>query len=191
MRFSIRRSNSETAEDAEMNKAPSTNGSREPTLVRAHRREHSLKGQASTLDARAERLVKHVRTEIDGIRESLDMIGAGQEEMLEVTPGSVAENPAIAATLAPMVLVRSLISAGRRQVELEQELAEITAHLTAASHELGSMREEHAGRAGRMDTLDQVISALHENLSDLRADRENWLREPPNVAALAPADEAE
>jgi hypothetical protein len=168
-----------------------SNGIAGQGLVRAHRRERSLKGQATTLDARAERLVKHVRTELDGIRETLDLIGAGQDEMLEVTPASVAENPTVAATLAPVVLVRSMITAHARQQDLEQQLAELTAQFVATKHELTTMREQHAGQGGRVATLDQVIAALHENLQDLRAERKNWLGPGPDVPALPPGDEAD
>ncbi len=160
-------------------------------LVKATRRERSLKGQASTLDSRAELLVKHVRSELDGIRETLDLIGAGQDEMLEVTPASVAANPTVAATLAPVVPVRSMITAHSRQQELEQQLAELTAQFVATKHELSTMREQHAGQGGRVDTLDQVIAALHENLQDLRAERKSWLSPGPEVKALPPVNEAD
>ena len=174
-----------------MPEGPTPNGTIERSMVRAQHRSRSMKGQASTLDARAERLVKHVRTEIDDIRDSLDLIGAGQEEMIEVTPASVEENPSVAATLAPMVLVRSLISAGKREEDLETRLAELTAAMAATRHELASVREAHSGQGGRMETLDQVIAALHENLGDLRAERDNWLSPASPVPSLPPADEAE
>ncbi len=174
-----------------MAEAVTQNGTVEHGLVTTRLRDRSFKGQATALDARAERLVQHVRSEVEGLRESLDLIGAGQEEMLEVTPASVAENPSVAATLAPMVLVRSLISAGRRERDLEEQLAEVTAHMTAIQHEVATMREDHAGQGGRMETLDQVIEALHENLRDLRAERKNWIGSGPSVPALPPAGEAD
>lgn len=140
-------------------------------------RHRPFKGQATGSDVRAERMFRSVKTELDELRRTIDVIGAGQEEILEVSPHAVAENPSVAATLAPVVLVRSLVTAARAQERLERAVAEREEELNRLRAELSRLREEHARQGGRLETLDQVIGALHENLEDLRGERAYGVRQ--------------
>lgn len=140
-------------------------------------RHRPFKGQATGSDARTERLFRTVKGEIEELRKTIDIIGAGQEEILEVSPAAVAENPSVAATLAPVILVRSLVTAARTQERLEQAVAEREEELNRLRAELSRLREEHARQDGRLDTLDQVIAALHQNLEDFRGERAYRMRQ--------------
>ena len=103
-----------------------------------------------------------------------------------VSPQAVAENPSIAATLSPAVLVNSLIAAGETEHDLESRIASLSAELTAVRAQLEQVERERAGERGRLSTLDEVIAALHGNLEDLREERRYWSRLPAPAEASPP-----
>ena len=186
MRFPLRRAqDAQSDEHGEVAPAPTTAAGPPPAETAGHPpmlnghalRHRPFKGQATGSDARAERMFRTVKGEIDELRRTIDIIGAGQEEILEVSPAAVAENPSVAATLAPVVLVRSLVTAAHTQERLERAVAEREEELNRLRAELSRLREEHAHQSGRLQTLDDVIAALHENLEDLRGERAYRVRQ--------------
>ena len=150
-----------------------------------------LRGQMTSNDARAERLVRQVRTEVAALQETLSALAEEHDEMLEVDPAAVAKNPEAALTLAPAVLVRAVISAERENRRLRKQAKKYTERQRALKARLHDLQIAEAARASRLQTLEDVIGALHGNLTDLRQERE-FLRQwaPPRLespAELPPA----
>lgn len=130
-----------------------------------------LRAQANASDARAERLIRQVRDDVERLQGALDALSSGQSELLEPDPAAIAADPEAAASLDPVTLVRAVVAVERENRRLRKRLGKTRQRelkLQAAFHEL---RLEHAARKGRLDTLEQVLSALHDNLQDLRQER--------------------
>ncbi len=123
-------------------------------------------------DARAERLVRQVRTEVSALQETLAALAQEQDEMLEVDPRSVAKNPEAALTLAPAILVRALVSSESENKRLRKRARKVQQRHRQMQTRLQELQLSEAARASRLQTLEEVISALHGNLSDLRHERE-------------------
>ncbi len=132
----------------------------------------SLRGQASGSDARAERLIRQIRSEVEDLRQTLDEMATAQEDMVALDLDAVVADREAAAALPPAILVRGLISAAERLASLSREIAgvnESVKRLERLNHEL---ELEHSFNRGRLETLDEVIAALHGNLQDLRYERD-------------------
>ena len=149
-----------------------------------------LKSQASSTDSRAERMLRQVRGQIEELSSALDELGSDQGDLVLVSPAAVAESPAVAATLNPAVLVNSLVAAAETEARLDAKVAQLTVELEAMRVRLEESERARAEERGRLSTLDQVISALHGNLEDLRATR-RWEALPPGepVQQLSESDE--
>lgn len=144
-----------------------------------------LKGQSTGADSRADRLVRQIRDEVDGMRQTLDELSTERGSMLEVDPASVMANPEAAASLPPAALVRALIASAERAHTLEARLAHEQKKASKLRASLRKVRTARAETRGRLDTLEEVIAALHANLEDLRGDRQNGRA----IAATPPAPE--
>jgi hypothetical protein len=146
---------------------------------------NGLRSQATGGDARAERLVRAVRLELEDLKQAVDSWGESRDDMLEIDLEAVRADPAAAATIPAGALVRGLVSAADRISELEHDLASSERQLVALREELARLQEEHSYVRGRTETLHDVIAALHGNLDDLRAERERSSRlpspEPPRA----------
>ncbi len=132
-----------------------------------------LRGQATGSDARAERLIRQIRSEVEDLRQTLDEMATAQEDMVTIDLDAVIADPEAAAALPPAVLVRGLISAVERIAALSNEITTVNAavkRLETLNHDL---ELEHSFNRGRLETLDEVIAALHGNLQDLRYERDN------------------
>jgi type I site-specific restriction endonuclease len=142
-----------------------------------------LRGQLTSSDARAERLVRQVRTEVAALQETLSALAQEQDEMLEVDPASVAKNPEAALTLPPAVLVRAVVSAESENRRLRKRARKVQERQRQMAARLQELQLSEAARAARLQTLEDVISALHNNLGDLRHERE-FLRQwaPPKLS---------
>ena len=143
-----------------------------------------LRGQMSSSDARAERLVRQVRNEVAALQETLQALSQEHDEMLEVDPASVAESPEAALTLPPAVLVRAVMSAEAENRKLRKQARKVQERHRKLRERLHELQLAEAARASRLQTLEEVIAALHGNLGDLRQERE-YLRQwaPPKLAA--------
>lgn len=131
-----------------------------------------MRGQATGSDARAERLIRQIRAEVETLRTTLDEMATAQEDMVSLDLEAVAADPDAAAAMPPAVLVRGLVTASQRIGAMNTELASINEtvkKLESINHEL---QLEHSFNRGRLETLDEVIAALHGNLQDLRFDRD-------------------
>jgi hypothetical protein len=102
--------------------------------------------------------------------------------MLEVDPAAVAKNPEAALTLAPAVLVRAVIAAMVENRRLRKQSKKYSERQRALKERLHQLQIAEAARASRLQTLEDVIGALHGNLTDLRQERE-FLRQwaPPKL----------
>lgn len=141
-----------------------------------------MRGQMTSGDARAERLVRQVRNEVAALQETLQALSQEQDEMLEVDPSSVAENPEAALTLPPAVLVRAVVSAEAENRRLRKQARKVQERQRKLRDRLHELQLAEAARASRLQTLEEVIAALHGNLGDLRQERE-FLRQwaPPRL----------
>lgn len=131
-----------------------------------------LRGQMTSSDARAERLVRQVRTEVSALQETLAALAQEHDEMLEVDPKSVAKNPEAALTLAPAVLVRAVMSSEAENRRLRKQQRKVQERHRQMQARLQELQISEAARASRLQTLEEVIAALHGNLGDLRHERE-------------------
>jgi DNA repair exonuclease SbcCD ATPase subunit len=130
-----------------------------------------MKTQLTSSDARTDRLVRQLRAEIDTIRSTLDELADGHEELLELDAAAVAADPAAAATLPPPLLVRTIIRLEREREALEEEAREKAALLRALGDQHQALQLKETSVRARLETLEDVISALHANLEDLRIAR--------------------
>jgi len=144
--------------------------------------EMRLRGQMTSSDARAERLVRQVRTVVSALQETLAALAQEHDEMLEVDPRSVAKNPEAALTLAPAVLVRAVMSSEAENKRLRKQQRKVQQRHRQMQARLQELQLSEAARASRLQTLEEVIAALHGNLGDLRHERE-FLRQwaPPRL----------
>jgi DNA repair exonuclease SbcCD ATPase subunit len=135
-----------------------------------------LRGQATASDARAERLVRQVRKDVERLQATLEKLQLEQSDLLEVDPATVAANPEAAATLPPALLVRALVAANEENRALRKQLRKAREQRTRALGHARTLELAAAARDGRLATLEEVLAALHANLQDLRQQRE-FLRE--------------
>lgn len=136
------------------------------------RSELRLRGQMTSSDARAERLIRQVRTEVAALAETLGALAEEHDDMLEVDPAAVAANPEAALTLAPAILVRAVVSAEQENRRLRKQARKNRARLERTRSRLHELQLSEAARISRLETLEEVISALHGNLTDLRQQRD-------------------
>jgi DNA repair exonuclease SbcCD ATPase subunit len=143
-----------------------------------------MRGQMTSGDARAERLVRQVRTELSQVQETLGALSQQHDEMLEVDPSAVAQNPEAALTLPPAVLVRAVVSAEAENARLRKRARKVESRQRQLRERLQELQLAEAVRSSRLQTLEDVISALHGNLTDLRQDREYLRRwSPPQLTS--------
>jgi hypothetical protein len=164
-----------------------------------------LRQQATGNDARAERLFRKVRGEMDELRSTLDAIHAVSDELTELDLAAVAEHPEAAAQLPPAVLVRGLVAAHETRQRLERKVRKARARNERLARKVRQLRQERSYVRGRMLTFEEVIAALHANIEDLRIARDGREKGEAAVApppaprvlrpgvgpdAISPADEA-
>jgi hypothetical protein len=149
-----------------------------------------LRNQATAADSRADRLVRQIRGEVEQLREALDALVSEQDEMVEVDPASVMENPDAAATLPPAVLVRTIVSAHEENVRLKKRLSKQGRRQSNLRRRYNELELEDVARRSRLDTLEEVLAALHANLLDLRLERDSQrlLPEPASQPVLRPVN---
>ncbi|WP_322795208.1 hypothetical protein [Tepidiforma sp.] len=176
MRFPLRTSGSDTPAAPSLDPIPfPPHPAPEPPADLARSGLHfpgPLKGQASGADARAERLVRQVRKDVERLQATLQQLGAAQSDLLEVDAATVAANPQAAATLHPAILVRALVAAHDEHRRLEKQLKKARRQRDRARASLRQARIAAAARDARLATLEDVIAALHANLQDFRAVRD-------------------
>lgn len=142
-------------------------------------REMRMRAQATATDARAERLVRQVRTDVAALQDTLASLGREQDTLLEVDAGAVARNPQAAATLAPSVLVKAVVASEAENRQLRKRIRKSQARQLKLQARLNELMLADAARVSRLQTLEDVIRALHENLGDLRLERETLRQRPP------------
>jgi hypothetical protein len=142
---------------------------------------NGFRAQLTGHDMRAERLVRDVRTELTDLRQAFDALGQARADMAELDLEAVAANPSAAATLPPETLVQALA----KIKHLEREIGVHEREEHALRDRLASLQDDYAYTRGRLETLHEVIAALHGNLEDFRYDRERRrVMEPPDQRAL-------
>lgn len=159
--------------------APGANGAG-PSL--ADRLAPALRSQATGADARAERLIRQVRRDVERLEATLEQLHAAQGDLLQVDAAAAAENPEAAAALPPPVLVRALLETTRENQRLRRQLRKARRQRNRAIEHARALELAAAARDSRLATLEEVIAALHANLQDLRYERE--LLRPAGPAEL-------
>jgi chromosome segregation ATPase len=133
----------------------------------------TMKRQLNSADARTDRLVRQLRDEIDGVRDLLDAFSDDQEELLTVDPAAVAEDPKAAASLPPVILVRTIIALESERAAAVERGAALEQNVETLAAQIIELRLSEAALRGRLQTFDDVIAALHNNLEDLRYARDH------------------
>jgi chromosome segregation ATPase len=132
-----------------------------------------MRSQMSGGDVRAERLVKQVRGEVDELRTTLASLTAGPGDLSTLDYDAVAANPAAAALLPPATLVAAITELHGRNRKLARKSEKLEARLEALETKVRDLKQDRAWARGRLDTLAEVIEALHANIEDLRHHRDN------------------
>jgi hypothetical protein len=132
----------------------------------------NLRAQATASDARADRLIRQIRAEVESLRAALDEMTTAQEDMVALDLDSVIADPAAAAGIPPAVLVRGLVTAGEKISALTAEMAQVNESVNRLQSLNHQLEVEHSFNRGRLETLDEVVAALHANLQDLRYERD-------------------
>jgi len=132
-----------------------------------------MRSQMSGGDVRAERLVKQVRGEVDELRATLATLTAGPGDLSTLDYDAVAANPAAAALLPPATLVAAITELHGRNRKLARKSEKLEARLEALETKVRDLKQDRAWARGRLDTLAEVIEALHANIEDLRHHRDN------------------
>ncbi len=159
-----------------------------PPLVR-ERMQAPLKSQATSTDARAERLFRKIRTEMDELRSTIDAMHEGAADLTELDLEAVAENPEAAASLPPATLVKALIEAHHREVRLRRKIDRSEQRIEQLGAKNRALKQQKAWLRGRQTTFEDVIGALHANIEDLRISRDTQqaLADPAAPRVLRPA----
>lgn len=144
----------------------------EPARPRTRAGELRLRSQMTSSDARAERLVRQVRNEVVALQESLTALAKDQHEMIEVDPAAVVLNPEAALTLSPAILVRAVVAAESENRQLRKRTAKARVREQKLRERMQELQLSEAARVSRMQTLEDVVSVLHGNLTDVRQERE-------------------
>ena len=132
----------------------------------------SMRTQVGSSDLRADRLVRQVRCQIDALRERIDG-RAVPETLTRLDLAAVAADPDAALELPPSLLVRALVDAHGEISCLEERVTDERTKIGALSARIREIDTEQAFSRGRIQTLDEVIAALHSNLEDLRLQRDS------------------
>jgi len=161
-----------------------------PLAERPARLAGSMRTQIGSSDLRAERLVRQIRGQLDELRERIDGRVA-PETLTRIDLAAVAADPEAATELPVGLLVRALIEAHGELSRLQDQAADQRTKIGALSARIREIDAERAYSRGRMQTLDEVIAALHANLEDLRLQRDNarLLPIPSTPRALRPSDQ--
>ncbi|MEX0782668.1 MAG: hypothetical protein WD557_08460 [Dehalococcoidia bacterium] len=151
---------------------------------------NGFRAQATSGDARAERLVRAVRMEVADLRQAIGSYSEARDEMLELDLEAVRSNPEAAATLPPSALARALAAAADRIAELEASARDHEHRESTLRDDLAQLHEDHSYTRGRMEMLQEVIAALHANLEDLRYERHRQapIEAPPAQRAIRPGE---
>jgi hypothetical protein len=149
-----------------------------------------LRNQATAADSRADRLVRQIRGEVEQLREALDSLVSEQDEMVEVDPALVVAHPDAAATLPPAVLVRAIVATHEENVRMKKRVSKQGRREANLRRRYNELKLEDAARRSRLDTLEEVLAALHANLQDLRLERDSQrlLPEPSAQPVLRPVN---
>lgn len=132
-----------------------------------------LKEQFTASDARAERMVRKVQEQMDGLRASVQSVTDARGEMLTVDVDAVAADPAAGAMLPAAVLARALASERAEQKRLRATVARRDKRVKELNTRLRGVEHEKAFLEGRLRTFDETLRALYSNLEDLRQFRDS------------------
>jgi hypothetical protein len=143
-----------------------------------------LREQSTSSDVRADRLVRQVRNEVQQLRQSFEALSSAPDEMLELDVKALVADPEHAVTLPPSVLVRAVVQAAEEIETLRSQVGAEQEKRLKVQRRLRQTRQLEAARQARLDTLEQVIEALHANLEDLRLERDRTRLPAQQPAAL-------
>lgn len=148
-----------------------------------------MKTQASGADARTERIARQLRAEIAELRAHVGATRDLPERFTTPDLDAIADDPETAAALPPALLVRALVEARDRNARLERRLAKQRGRIEKLEEKVRDLKQERAWLRGRMETFEDVIAALHDNIEDLRLFRDS-VAGPGPQQALPPAADA-
>lgn len=151
-----------------------------------------MRSQLSGGDVRAERMVKQIRGEVEDLRGTLAALSAGPGDLETLDIDAVVASPSAAALLPPATLVAAITALHDRNRRLSRKNAKLEARLEALDAKVRDLKQDRAWARGRLDTLAEVIEALHANIEDLRHHRDNTraVTPPPAPRALRAAGQA-
>ena len=119
--------------------------------------------------------------ELADLKQAMSGWNDDREDMVTVDLDSLRANPEAAAALPPATLVRALAEAADRIGALEREAITRDREEAALRERLAHLQEEYSYARGRLETLHEVVGALHGNLDDLRSDRERLRSAEPAI----------
>jgi chromosome segregation ATPase len=155
----------------------------------------AMKRQLTSSDVRTDRLVRQLREEIEGVRDILDEFAEDQEQLLLADAELIADDPKAAASLPGPLLVRTILALAEERDEAIANVSVAAAKARDLEESVNALRLTEASLRGRMETFEDVIAALHNNLEDLRFARDQVAlpaEQPrPRLKAIHDTDDAE
>lgn len=158
---------------------------REPIPLR------NLKSQSTGQDARAERLVLGLRSELGELRDALQGLRALTPQVYTLDLDALLEEPELASAIPPRIMVQELARLHDRVSGLLEDLGQREQELADLREEREALRIRLSSTEARNETLADVIAALHANLEDLRISRAYLARgEPARLKAPSKDDQS-
>jgi len=146
-----------------------------------------MKEQLTATDVRAERMVRKVEEQVEGLRRSLQAVENARGEMLQVDVDAVVADPGAASVLPPLVLARALVQERAEHKKALSVVARRDKRIKALNSSVREAKRENAFLQGRLHTFEETLRALHANLEDFRMVRDG---RPDANHLLADADSA-
>lgn len=131
-----------------------------------------MKQQQSVTDVRAERIVRKVEEQVQGLRASLQKVTDTRGEMLQVDIDAVVADPAAAAVLPPVVLARALVQEREEHKKTRSTVARRDKRVKTLHADLREAKRQNAFLQGRLQTFEETLRALYSNLEDFRQVRD-------------------
>ncbi len=172
--FRIRKPNEHLDEDVEVTPdqtRPAAPDAGAPADAGADPIPFRQKAQSTAHDARAERLVMGLRSEMLELKDSIVGLRSRSSDLYSLDVDALAGDPAAATGLPHDMLVEALLAMRSELRQARETIRERDEALEALREEHRALQTEHAVANSRIETLGDVIGALHANLEDLRSVR--------------------
>lgn len=171
---------------------PATSASNDhgaPPSVASRLLNGAARPQITGSDLRTERLVRGVRGEVESLRALLAGMRPPDVAMTAADVEAIVADPEGAALVPPAMLVGAIVHLHEANQALSVRATRLERKLESARARNRDLKQERWWFRGRLQTLEDVIAALHANIEDLRLQRDRATPELDTAAkpAVLPA----